>query len=163
MYNTFDGAMFWELVISHLLRGFLGVCFSIGLGIAGYFVGWILSPLSLGFFHWIVFRMCGVGIGAGIGGLAGWLSPGQGQVTIFTTLGLALVGGLAGAWGGLAYGMLVWDDVLSQGALRVIIAFAALLANVLPLLASIYRIRRGRTFQRPSLAPSHSRSQRPPA
>jgi hypothetical protein len=63
-----------------------------------------------------LFRVLGAGIGAGIGGFVGWLVPEDTRAMKAVTLGLALLGGLAGAWGGLTYGTTLYErGVLARG------------------------------------------------
>jgi len=151
-----------ERVVAYTLRGFMGVSVAAALGLLGYFVGWLLMPVSQGYSYWLIWRVFGVGIGAGIGGGAAWLRIGEGRSAALLTLGLGLLGGLAGAWLGIGCGRSVWDEELHHGSgtLRLVISFAAVLANTLPIFASIYWDAKSRVRTDPSLASAAKRNRR---
>ena len=124
---------------SFVVRIVCGLSLAAALGVAGYFIGGMLWPPSSGLSFLLVLLVSGAGIGAGIGGFLGWLRLEGGRSTMFTVLGLALVGGLAGAWGGAMYGRIVYEQALySKAAQESTILGAAVAANTLPLIASIY-------------------------
>ncbi|MDP2951777.1 MAG: hypothetical protein Q8O76_00495 [Chloroflexota bacterium] len=128
-----------ELVIWFALRTVFGFSLASVLGVAGFFAGWVLWYPSLGWSLGIVFRVCGAGIGAGIGAFVGWLRPEDTRAIIATTLGLALLGGLLGAWGGVTYGGMVYKEALHSKAIQVpIILGAALASNAIPAFANIF-------------------------
>lgn len=139
--------MFWELVFSFAVRSFLGFCASSALGAVGFVASGMLYYPGIGLSFFFVLSVCAVGIGAGIGSFVGWLRRAHGWVIIFVTLGLALIGGMAGAWGGVGYARMACESARYCSAARVAtILGAVLVANVFPLLASIYWARHRQAF-----------------
>jgi len=134
-----------ELVVWFALRTVFGFFLASVLGVTGFFAGWALWYPSLGWSLGITFRVCGAGIGAGIGAFAGWLRPEDSRAIIVATLGLALLGGLLGAWGALTYGGMVSEEELHSKATQVsIVLGAALVSNAVPVFANVFWVRHRR-------------------
>lgn len=134
-----------ELVVWFGLRTVFGFFLASVLGVVGFFAGWILWNPSLGTAFGCIFRVCGAGIGTSIGGFVGWLRPEDPRTIKVATFGLALLGGLAGAWGGHLYGVALYEEGLVSRATHVsIVLGGAVASNAIPVLVNIYRARRHR-------------------
>ena len=125
-----------------MARIIFGVPLASALALVGYFAAWMVWPPGLSLPLFIAFLTFGAGIGAGVGGFLAWLRPQEPRPVILATLGLALAGGLAGAWGGLMYSRAPNDEILVSVVPFTAIVFAAAASNVPPFFATIYWVRR---------------------
>jgi hypothetical protein len=145
LHYTDWGTMLQERLVGYSFRGFMGVVLAVGLAMITYFLFRIVSPPTFGPPSLIAkVAVLSYGVGAGIGGFLCWLRWGDTWPIFVRTLVLALLGGVGGAWAGFAYGRIVWGETLSHGGMRATMLGAAVVANVLPLLATIYWARRHR-------------------
>lgn len=97
-------------VITVVLRAAFGLVVATGLAFAGFFAGWFSAPSgsNLPASYLIV----GAGLGAASGGLIGWFKPESPRFVKWSTLGLVLIGGLAGAWIGWQLGPIIYPEGL---------------------------------------------------
>ncbi len=93
-----------------VVRAVFGILLGLLLSVAGFFAGWFSSPPSATLP--ILFLVCGSGLGAAAGGFIGWLKPEAARTVIGIHLGLALMGGLAGAWVGWELGPVLYPEGL---------------------------------------------------
>ena len=136
-----------DLVVWFFVRTVLGLFLASVLGAVGFFAGWMLWSPSTSASLASMFRVCGAGIGASIGGFVGWLRPEDTLVLKAATLGLALLGGMAGAWGGLTYGSEVYEKgVFARGTQISTILGGAIVCNIVPGLFNMYWARRHTRF-----------------
>ena len=127
-----------ELLLGVGARSVIGIGFGVAGSIAGYFIGWLFLGSSVSLSAAVVILTTGTGIGGGAVGFLGWVKLDDGPLANVPVLGLALAGGLTGAWGGLlfaraAYGM----DIKTPDARITAVAAAALTANLMPALYAI--------------------------
>ena len=134
-----------ESLIVFTLRIVFGLILASALSVCGFIMGYGLWPPSSGPSSLAIFLAGGAAIGAGIGGFMAWFKPGEAWSIILVTLGLALVGSLAGASGGLMFARLLYGGPLSSQAARIpTVLSAGVAANILPFIAHTYWARRGR-------------------
>lgn len=132
-----------ELVVWFIVRTVLGVSLASVLGVVGFFAGWMLWYPALGPSLGIVFRVCGGTIGGGLGAFLGWLRPEDARAITVATFGLALLGGLAGTWGGHLYGVATYEAGLGSRATHVsTVMGAAVGSNTILVLINIYWVGR---------------------
>ena len=116
-------------------------------GAIGLGLGWMAWPPSTGADYLFYVRIFGLGIGAGFGGFLGWLDREQEKPVIFLFLVLALAGAIGGAFAGRLYGLTATEGIqgpvsaIQSGTLRTVMG-AVIGANLLPLIASLYRVAR---------------------
>lgn len=111
--------MLAEAFVATAFRAFVGLVGGIVAAAVGYFVGWgVWGLLSVGSSSAIPFAVSCAGLGGSVGALLGWAGVDRSGRTLLLFLALALLGGLAGAWVGYAYGKLAYDTsvVTSGGA-----------------------------------------------
>ena len=93
-----------------VIRAIFGLFLGMFLSVVGFYAGWFSSPpgptLPASFLIW------GSGLGAAAGGFVGWLKPEVARTVIAIHLGLALTGGLAGAWVGWELGPVLYPEGL---------------------------------------------------
>ena len=93
-----------------VIRAVFGLLLGMFLSVAGFYAGWFSSPpgptlpVSL--------LIGGSGLGAAAGGFIGWFKPEVARTVIAIHLGLALMGGLAGAWVGWELGPVLYPEGL---------------------------------------------------
>ena len=92
------------------IRTVFGLLLGMFLSVAGFYAGWFSSPP--GPTLPASFLILGSGLGAAAGGFIGWLKPEAARTVIVVHLGLALMGGLAGAWVGWELGPLLYPEGL---------------------------------------------------
>lgn len=130
------------------LRIIFGLIAAWLLGFGGFLVGWFLSPGGAAISTPIL--LCAIGLLAGLGGFVGWLNPDVARPVIFLGLGVALLGGLAGAWLSFLYGEIFQPgrsfEWTSPQAPRLVVTIvgSGLGANILPILFYVYRLWRYR-------------------
>jgi hypothetical protein len=93
-----------------VIRAGFGLLLGMFLSVAGFYAGWFWSPPgpTLPAFPLIA----GTGLGAAAGGFIGWFKPEVARTIIAIQLGLALMGGLAGAWVGWELGPVLYPEGL---------------------------------------------------
>ena len=129
------------------LRTIVGIAMGALFGAIGIGLGWMVWPPSAGADYLFYLRMFGLGIGAGTGGFLGWLDREQDRPTVFLFLVLALSGAVAGAFAGRWYGLTATEGIqgpvsaVQSSTLRTVMG-AVIGANILPLIASLYRVAR---------------------
>ncbi len=92
------------------LRSVFGLLLGMFLSVAGFYAGWFSSPP--GPTLPVFFLICGSGLGAAAGGFLGWFKPEAARTVTGIHLGLALMGGLAGAWVGWELGPVLYPEGL---------------------------------------------------
>ena len=120
-------------------------------GAIGLVLGWMVWPPSAGVDYLFFLRMFGLGIGAGFGGFLGWLDREEDKPTVLLFLALALSGAVGGAFVGRLYGLTATEGIqgpisaVQSGTLRTVMG-SVVGANILPLIASLYRVARHRDY-----------------
>ena len=131
-----------EFALALALRLLMGVFLASLLGMIGYFVGWFIAPPRPGMEALVQILAFTTGMGAGLGGALGWLKADDTLRSFLFRTVLAIVGGLAGAWAGLWYGIAVYEDgVMPPSAVTSMVMGAVVAANALPLVEHILRSR----------------------
>jgi len=97
-------------VITVVLRAAFGLVVATGLAFVGFFAGWFSAPSGSNLPE--SYLIVGAGLGAAIGGLIGWFKPESPRFVKWSTLGLVLIGGLAGAWIGWQLGPIIYPEGL---------------------------------------------------
>ncbi len=131
------------------IRAAFGLLLAMFLSVGGFYAGWFSSPpgptLPISFLIW------GSGLGAAAGGFIGWFKPEVARIVIAIHLGLALTGGLAGAWAGWELGPELYPEGLyrpggttSAPPFVVAIVSASIGANVLAFVFYSFRLWRYR-------------------
>ena len=129
------------------LRTIVGIAAGSLFGAIGLVLGWMVWPPPAGADYLFYLRIFGLGIGAGIGGFLGWLDLEQNKPTVLLFLVLALLGAIGGAFGGRLYGLTATEGIqgpvsaTQSGTLRTVLG-AVIGANILPLIANLYRVAR---------------------
>ena len=139
-----------------IIRGISGVFLAAvlsGVGLLAAMALWfpgLILPIGPSSVYRLLFITSGIGIGAGLGGFVGWLRPEESWSIIFTTLAIALAGGIFGAWIGLGYsGYILYDwagltNITKVSQYWVSAAFGGVIgSNGLLILACIYWVGRG--------------------
>jgi hypothetical protein len=134
-----------EALVYLSVRTIFGMSLASLLGAVGFLaVLFVWSP-SWEPSYLAILQVSASGLGAGMGGFLGWLRTDEGRATVLVTLALALAGGMAGAWGGLAYARIVYGEEPFHDPARLITVLgAAVAANVSALAVNLYWILRGR-------------------
>jgi hypothetical protein len=133
------------VIILRMVFGLIAACL---LGLVGFLVGWFVSPGGAAISTPIL--LGAIGVLAGLGGFVAWLNPDVARPVLFLALGIALLGGLAGAWLGFFYGELFQPgrsfEWTSPQAPRLVVTIvgAGVGANILPILFYVYRLWRYR-------------------
>ncbi len=135
--------MFLEFLAAYLLRAFVAFVLAAILGMLGLVAGWMAWPPDSGAGSLVAFRLVGIGVGAGIGGLAGWVKLDWARRLVLLTLALALAGGLAGTFLGMEYGSAASAQVphpyqAAQSSTLSTVVGAAIGAMLLPSLVHAY-------------------------
>jgi len=134
-----------DLLVWFSIRTVFGFSVAAVLGSVGFFAGSMLSSPSFAASFAAALRICGTGIGAGLGGFVGWLRPEDTRPLKVVSFGLSLLGGLAGAWGGYLYGVAAYEgDLFARATHFSAVAGSAVACNAISLLINIYRISRHR-------------------
>ena len=129
------------------LRTMVGLAVGAVFGAIGLVMGWMVWPPSADADYLFYLRMFGLGIGAGFGGFLGWLDREQDKPVVFLFLILALSGAVGGAFVGWLYGLTATEGIqgpisaIQSSTLRTVMG-AVIGANILPLIASLYRVAR---------------------
>ena len=133
------------------LRTIVGLAVGALFGGIGFVLGWMVWPPSAGADYLFYLRIFGLGIGAGVGGFLGWLDREGDKLTVFLFLALALSGAIGGAFVGRLYGLTATEGIqgpvsaVQSGTLRTVMG-AVIGANILPLIASLYRVAQHRDY-----------------
>ena len=93
-----------------VIRATFGLLLGMFLSVAGFYSGWFSSPPGPTLPASLL--LTGSGLGAAAGGFIGWFKPEVTRTVIAIHLGLALVGGLAGAWVGWDLGPVLYPEGL---------------------------------------------------
>ena len=134
-----------ELLVWLIVRVVLGFSLASVVGAAGFFAGVMLWYPDLGPSWRIVFRICGGGIGGGVGAFLGWMRPEDTYSIKLPMLVLALTGGLVGTWGGHLYGAATYEAGLASRAAHVsTVMGGAVASNAILALINIWRVGRHR-------------------
>lgn len=122
-----------ELIVAILARSVIGTSLGVLGAVVGYFVAWMLVGPGVGLLSTVAIWTAGTGIGAGLAGFIGWVKLDADRRENLVPLGLALAGGLIGAWSGLIYAREVFGaDIKSLDARITAVAAAAIVANLVP-------------------------------
>lgn len=135
--------MFLEFLTAYLLRAFVAFMLAAILGMLGLVVSWMAWPPDSGAGSLLAFRLVGIGVGAGMGGLGGWLKPDWPMPLVLLTLVLAVAGGMVGTFLGMEYGSAASAQVphpyqAAQSSTLSTVVGAALGAMLLPSLLHTY-------------------------
>lgn len=131
-----------ELAVSLVVRFVLGTPLSIALAVVGHFLGWSLLGPTTSLTVSLIVLAAFTGIGAGLGGLVGWVKLDEDRVVMVNavTLSLALLGGLIGSSLGLLYAEQTVVTGLAVDTPEVsAVLLAAMLANAFPLVLVVIR------------------------
>ena len=90
------------------IRVIFGLFLGMFLSVIGFYAGWFASPP--GPTLPASFLIVGAGLGAAAGGFIGWFKPEVARTVFAIHLGLALTGGLAGAWVGWELGPVLYPE-----------------------------------------------------
>lgn len=137
-----------EVLVTFVARAIFGVAGGMILALVAQLISWTVWVSLIGWSQgsFVVTLVIVSGIGAGIGGTAGWMRLDDGRRVMLKIIALAISGGFAGAWVGVVIGRSINEDVrYSQEIAAVTILAAGIGANILPLVASAYwaRVWRG--------------------
>ena len=95
-------------VAAIVIRAIFGLLVGMFLSVAGFYAGWFSSPPGPTLPASLL--ILGAGLGAAAGGFIGWFKPETARAVITIHLGLALTGGLAGAWAGWELGPVLYPE-----------------------------------------------------
>lgn len=129
------------------VRAVFGFSAAALLGALGMVLAWMVWSQSLGdTLNFVYFQTTLAGIGAGVGAFVGWLRLDTARTVLTLALLAVLAFGLAGAWGGLGYGRMVYGvPGLRDPSRLTIVMGAAVAANIPGLLwTTIWMMRGGR-------------------
>lgn len=129
-----DLQVMWGMIARCVVGLGLGVIGSI----VGYFAGWMVFGPGSSLTAATALLTSGMGVGAGVGSFPAWLDLDRPRLAQLRCVGLSLLGGILGAWGGSYYAVIVFDvDVKTQDARVTALAAAAVGANLGPALWSL--------------------------
>jgi len=97
-----------EAVVAIGSRSVLGLVLGLFMAVVGFFIGWLATPPGPELPMPLLTSTSGVG--ASIGGFFGWFKPEAPRRVNALHMGLAVLGGLAGAWVGLVCGQLIYPE-----------------------------------------------------
>lgn len=127
------------------VRAVFGLVLGLFLAVVGWFFGWLVTPPGPQIPTSLLISFSG--IGAGLGGFIGWLKPEVPRRVSAIHLGLALVGGVVGAWSGWWVGPLIYPEGVRNPAgpfgippFIVAVLGAGVGANLLALILYIFRL-----------------------
>ena len=130
-----------------VVRGTLGLSIGATLGVTGYLaIVWFFWTPTWSINELFALRVVGVGVGAATGGFIGWLNPGDSRPSVLITLGLAVIGGFAGAVGSAVYANSAYPEALSasQAVMLPMCVGGALSSNLFASVPVLYGHVRGR-------------------
>ena len=90
------------------IRSLFGIFMGLFLGVAGFYVGWFVTPPGPTIPSSLVITLTGAGAAAGV--FIAWFKPEVPSWVNGVNAGLVLAGGLAGAWAGWSLGQVIYPE-----------------------------------------------------